>query len=159
MTVYLALGANRGDRAAQLRQALQALPALGVRVLRVSALRATAPVGPATGRGRFLNGVAQAQTRMPPQVLLRRLRRLERRQGRHRGAPPAKKTPRTLDLDVVLYGRARIRTPDLTVPHPRFLQRRFVLAGMAELAPRLHAPGNARSMRQALRALGFHPKA
>ena len=159
MTIYLALGANRGDRAAQLRQALQALPGLGVRILRVSTLRATAPVGPATGRGPFLNGVAQAQTRLPPQVLLRRLRGLERRQGRHRGAPQAQKIPRTLDLDVILYGRARIRTPALTVPHPRFLQRRFVLEGMAELAPRLRAPGHARSMRQALHSLGFHPKA
>ncbi|HUX67286.1 MAG TPA: 2-amino-4-hydroxy-6-hydroxymethyldihydropteridine diphosphokinase [Terriglobales bacterium] len=155
MTVYLALGANRGHPAAQLRRALAALPALGLRVSRVSALRATAPAPPATGRRRFLNGVAEVHTRLLPQVLLRRLRALERRHGRHRGAPQAKKTPRSLDLDVILYGRARIRTPALAVPHPRFLQRRFVLQGMAELAPRRRAPGHARSMRQALHALGF----
>jgi len=149
LTVYIALGSNVGDRAAQLHAALAklaALPAPAVTVRRVSRFRRTAPVE-ATGRGWYLNAVAQAETDLLPQVLLGRLRRIEHALGRRR-APGRKKTPRRVDLDLILYGQARIHTPPLTVPHPRFAARRFVLDGLAELAPTLHAPGSPLTMAQ-----------
>lgn len=150
MTVYIALGSNVGDRAAHLQAALTklaALPAPGVKVSGVSRFARTAPVG-ATGHGWYLNAVARAETDLLPQVLLGRLRRIEHALGRRRPAPGRKKTPRRVDLDLILYGRARIQTPQLTVPHPRFAARRFVLDGLAELAPTLHAPGSPLTMAQ-----------
>ena len=150
MIAYIALGSNHGDRAAHLRRALEALPAAGVRPLRLSVLRSTAPVG-ATGRARFLNAVAEVETALPPQVLLARLRQIERAAGRHRSRPAHRKTPRALDLDLILYGNARLRTPALTVPHPAFSSRRFVLDGLVDLAPGLRPPATALTVRQLLR--------
>lgn len=147
MTVYIALGSNVGDRAAHLHAALAALKAQGVRVCRISRFRRTTPVG-ATGRASYLNAVAEADTDLLPQVVLGRLRRVEHALGRRRPAPGRKKTPRRADLDLILYGRARIQTSQLTVPHPRFAARRFVLDGLAELAPTLRAPGSPLTMTQ-----------
>lgn len=147
MTVYLALGSNRGDRAAHLAAALSALAGAGVQVERVSAVRETAPEG-ATGRRWFLNGVVKGQTAQLPHVLLQRLRRIEQKEGRHRGGRTRKKMPRGLDLDLILYGRICIRSRELKVPHPHYASRYFVLAGLSELEPKLHAPGSAKDMRQ-----------
>ncbi len=133
MTAYIALGSNRGDRAAALAAALAALPALGVQVLAVSRPLDTAPLG-ATGRRHFLNAVARVSTALPPRVLLRRLHALERALGRHRSGPARAKTPRTLDLDLLAYGRLRLRTPELTLPHPRVRERWFIQEALAELA-------------------------
>ncbi|MGH9482008.1 MAG: 2-amino-4-hydroxy-6-hydroxymethyldihydropteridine diphosphokinase [Terriglobales bacterium] len=147
MTVYLALGSNRGDRAAHLEAGLAALAGVGVELERVSSIRQTAPAG-ATGRRWFLNGVSRGQTRLLPKVLWRRLRRIEQEHGRHRTGRATKKGPRTLDLDLILYGRARIRTPELTVPHARFATRSFVVTGLAELDPGLRAPRSSISARR-----------
>jgi 2-amino-4-hydroxy-6-hydroxymethyldihydropteridine diphosphokinase len=119
-------------------------------VRRVSAFRETRPVG-TTGRRPFVNAVAEAETSLPPRALVRRLLAIERARRRWRLSPRRRKTPRVLDLDLILYGRTRLRTPELTVPHPRFAERGFVLQGLAELSPALRAPGSAVSMRTALR--------
>ncbi|MGH9415794.1 MAG: 2-amino-4-hydroxy-6-hydroxymethyldihydropteridine diphosphokinase [Terriglobales bacterium] len=150
MRAYVALGSNRGDRARNLARALDAMPAAAISVRRLSAVEETQPVG-ATGRRRFLNAVAEVSTGLSPRVLLRRLRQIERRLGRHAGG--GRNRPRTVDLDLLLYGRARVGGRELALPHPRFAQRGFVLDGLAELAPSLRAPGSSRSMRQLRRRL------
>jgi 2-amino-4-hydroxy-6-hydroxymethyldihydropteridine diphosphokinase len=129
---YIALGSNRGDRAAAIAAALAALPGLGVEIQAVSRLLDTAPVG-ASGRRHFLNCVARVSTGVPPRLLLRRLLALERRLGRHHNRRQRANAPRTLDLDLLSYGRLRLCTPDLTLPHPRARQRWFIRAALAEL--------------------------
>ena len=134
--IYLSLGSNLGDRPANLRAALAALEKSGVRVLRVSSLYETEPVD-YLEQPWFLNCVAEAQTDLPALELLRALRGIEAALGSHKLIP---KGPRLLDLDILLYGLETIATPDLQVPHPRMLQRRFVLVPLAELAPALRHP-------------------
>lgn len=151
MKLVLALGSNQGDRAAHFVRALRALEAAGVRVKRVSPFLETAPVG-ANGRRHFLNAVAEAETALLPRPLLGRLRRIERASGRRRGPQYAgRKPPRPLDLDLILYGRARIATPELTVPHPGYARRGFVLAPLAAIAPNLRPPGQPYTARQLAR--------
>lgn len=133
MIAIIALGSNRGDRAAELRAAVAAMARAGMRVAQVSRLLETRPQG-ATGRRWFVNAVAQVETDLLPRVLLRRLRAIELRQGRGRAGWPGKNTPRRLDLDLLFYGRARIHTPELEVPHPRWREREFVLQGLRELS-------------------------
>jgi len=128
---WIGLGANLGDARSALRTAVQALDALAqVQVLRVSSLYRSAPVD-AEGPD-FLNAVALASTTLAPLAVLYALQALEQAAGRER---PWRNAPRTLDLDVLLYGDARLDTPELTVPHPRMHERAFVLLPLAELAP------------------------
>lgn len=133
VTAYIALGANLGDAPAAVRAALQALDALPqTRVLACSSLYRTAPVD-AQGPD-FINAVAAVATRLKAPALLQSLQQLELSAGRERPFPNA---PRTLDLDLLVYGDARIDSPSLTVPHPRMAQRAFVLVPLAEIAPEL----------------------
>ena len=137
---YIALGSNLGDRAATIRSALAELAASpGVEVVAVSALAETDPVGYAD-QPRFLNGAAAVETSLPPRELLELLLEIERRHGRVREGVPAQ-GPRTLDLDLLLYGEAEIDEPGLRVPHPRLHERAFVLEPLAELDPALEVPG------------------
>lgn len=137
---YIALGSNLGDRAATVRSALAELAASpGVEVVAVSALAETDPVGYAD-QPRFLNGAAAVETSLPPRELLELLLEIERRHGRVREGVPAQ-GPRTLDLDLLLYGEAEIDEPGLRVPHPRLHERAFVLEPLAELDPALEVPG------------------
>jgi 2-amino-4-hydroxy-6-hydroxymethyldihydropteridine diphosphokinase len=137
---YVALGSNLGDREATIRAALAALDAAtGVRVAAVSSLVETEPVG-VVDQPRFLNGAAALDTSLDPEALLGLLLALERRFGRDREGVPAQ-GPRTLDLDLLLYGNARIHRPGLEIPHPRLHERAFVLAPLAELDPSLEVPG------------------
>jgi 2-amino-4-hydroxy-6-hydroxymethyldihydropteridine diphosphokinase len=137
---YVALGSNLGDRARTLRDALAALDAEdGVEVAAVSTLIETDPVG-YLDQPRFLNGVAALETTLPAGALLAVLLEVERRFGRVREGVPAQ-GPRTLDLDLLLYGDAEIDEPGLRVPHPRLHERMFVLAPLAELEPGLEIPG------------------
>jgi 2-amino-4-hydroxy-6-hydroxymethyldihydropteridine diphosphokinase len=137
---YVALGANLGARERTIRNGLDALgEAPGVRVVAVSTLRETDPVG-FTDQPRFLNGAAALETTLPPQELLALLLAVERRFGRDReGAAP--QGPRTLDLDLLLYESREIDEPGLRIPHPRLHERRFVLEPLAELDPSLEVPG------------------
>jgi 2-amino-4-hydroxy-6-hydroxymethyldihydropteridine diphosphokinase len=135
-SVYIGMGSNMGDRAATLARAITAMNAAGVHILRRSGLYATEPVeGPP--QPWFLNCVAEAETTLLPVQLLHALQRIELEFGRRRTTP---RVPRTLDLDILLYGSSVIHTPDLEVPHPRLPFRRFVLVPMAELIPNFRHP-------------------
>jgi 2-amino-4-hydroxy-6-hydroxymethyldihydropteridine diphosphokinase len=135
---YVGLGSNLGDREATLLQALELLAAeAGVTVTGVSAFRDTEPVD-YLDQPRFLNGVAALETELPARELLDRLLGVERALGRHRDGP--RFGPRTVDLDLLLYGDATIEEPGLSVPHPRLVERRFVLEPLAELDPSLTLP-------------------
>lgn len=135
-TVYLSLGANIGDREANLRAAIAALLPIGVQVERLSQLYETEPVD-YLDQPWFLNCVVEANTELTPQALLQALRSIE---AQLRGEKQFAKGPRKIDLDILLYGNETIATPDLQIPHPRMLQRRFVLAPLAEIAPQLRHP-------------------
>ena len=136
---YVGLGANLGDRERTLREAVDALGAgEGIEVVAVSTLRETEPVGVGE-QPRFLNGAAALDTTFESRELLDRLLDVEQRFGRVR--VPGEHGPRTLDLDLLLYGDEQIDEPGLTVPHPRLHERRFVLEPLAELAPGLVIPG------------------
>ena len=133
VAAWVALGANLGDAAQTLRDALAVLAEVpGVRVVRVSSLYRTAPIessGPD-----YINGVAEIATTLTAPDLLIALQTIEQDFGRER---PYHNAPRTLDLDLLLYGSARIDSPTLTVPHPRMWQRAFVLVPLAEIAAAL----------------------
>jgi 2-amino-4-hydroxy-6-hydroxymethyldihydropteridine diphosphokinase len=130
---YVGLGANLGDREGTIRAAVAQLPG----VVAVSPLRETDPVG-VTDQPQFLNGVAALETELTPRELLDVLLTVERRLGRDRGE---RWGPRTIDLDLLLYGDEVIDEDGLTVPHPRLRERRFVLEPLADLAPKLVVPG------------------
>ncbi|MFN4360066.1 MAG: 2-amino-4-hydroxy-6-hydroxymethyldihydropteridine diphosphokinase [Hylemonella sp.] len=133
LTAYVALGANLGDALATVRQALHDLDALPeTRRTRASALYRSAPVD-ASGPD-YINAVAELQTRLSAHELLAQLQRLEQQAGRER---PWRNAPRTLDLDLLLYGELRLDDPVLTLPHPRMAERAFVLRPLAEIAPSL----------------------
>jgi 2-amino-4-hydroxy-6-hydroxymethyldihydropteridine diphosphokinase len=137
--VYIGLGANLGDREATIRTALALLAAEGdIEVEAVSSLRETDPVG-YEDQPRFLNGAAALRTELAPRALLDRLQDVERRLGRDRSGP--RFGPRTIDLDLLVYGSAEIDEPGLRIPHPRLHERRFVLEPLAELDDRLEVPG------------------
>jgi 2-amino-4-hydroxy-6-hydroxymethyldihydropteridine diphosphokinase len=136
---YVGLGANLGDRERTLREAVEALSAeKGIEVVSVSTLRDTEPVGVGE-QPRFLNGAVELETTLTARELLDRLLAVEQRFGRVR--IDGEHGPRTLDLDLLLYGDEAIDEPGLTVPHPRLHERRFVLEPLAELAPGLVVPG------------------
>ena len=138
--VFVGLGSNLGDREGTLRAAVGRLRHLPeTAVLRVSTLRNTDPVGN-VDQPRFLNGVVALETGLSARQLLGRLLELERSFGRDRTSVPAQ-GPRTLDLDLLLYGDDVIDEPGLEVPHPRLHERRFVLEPLAELDPSLEVPG------------------
>jgi 2-amino-4-hydroxy-6-hydroxymethyldihydropteridine diphosphokinase len=138
VTAYIALGSNLADPVAQIRRALGALAALpDTRLVRHSSLYRNPPAG-GLAQPDFVNAVAEIETRIGPGELLRRLLDIERAQGRVRDYPNA---PRTLDLDIVLYGTGRVAEPGLTVPHPRMLERSFVMIPLAEIAPAAMVPG------------------
>jgi len=135
-TIFLSLGSNVGDREANLRAAIAALSPNGVQVKQVSSIYETEPVD-YLDQAWFLNCVLEAETELRPDVLLQALRTIEAQLGSKKEFA---KGPRKIDLDILLYGDETIATPELQVPHPRMLQRRFVLAPLAEIAPVLRHP-------------------
>lgn len=145
-TVYLSLGSNIGDREAMLRAALAEMPAAGVEVVRTSSWYETEPQD-FRDQPWFLNLVAECRTELFPVQLLRRLQKIEAALGRKRTVA---KGPRTVDIDIILYGNVVMRTAALEIPHPRFRERRFVLAPLAELAPELRDPVTRRSVSELL---------
>lgn len=146
--VYLSLGSNVGERESLLERALARLAASGLRLLRVSSVWETEPLE-RRGQPWFLNLVVEAETDLFPRMLLARLQRIERELGRRR---LARKGPRPIDIDLLLYGEAVVHAPDLDVPHPRMAERRFVLEPLAELAPDLRHPISRRTVREMLEA-------
>jgi len=136
---FVGLGANLGDRDGTLRAAVKRLGGVAGTVTKVSALRDTEPVG-YVDQPRFLNGVVELETSLSPRALLDELLSIEREFGRDRSAAPPQ-GPRTLDLDLLLYGRETIHEPGLEVPHPRLHERAFVLEPLVELDPELEIPG------------------
>jgi len=138
---FVGLGANLGDARATLQAVLKTLGALPHTALReASSLYRSAPID--SSGPDYLNAVAWLQTRLDPQALLAELQRIEQAHGRERPYPNA---PRTLDLDLLLYGDQRIQTPTLTVPHPRLHERAFVVRPLAEIAPDREVPGRGRA--------------
>ena len=137
---YVGLGANLGDREATIRRAVELVDELdGVAVVGVSSLRETEPWGPVE-QPRYLNGAVAVETDLPPRELLEALLDVERRLGRARD-DEERWGPRTIDLDLLLYGDLVLDEPGLDVPHPRLHERRFALEPLAELDPALDIPG------------------
>jgi 2-amino-4-hydroxy-6-hydroxymethyldihydropteridine diphosphokinase len=134
--VYLALGTNIGIREQNLREAIRLLGESGVHVAKISSIYETEPVD-YLDQPWFLNAVLEAQTDLHPAQLLTLLRRIESQMGSEK---PFAKGPRLIDLDILLFADDTIHTPDLQIPHPRMLQRNFVLVPLAEIAPTLRHP-------------------
>lgn len=132
-SVLIALGSNLGDRDLYLRRAIHALSP-DVRVVRVGKIHETAPVDAPQGSGQFLNMVVAGHTSLPPTALLDRLLAIERRLGRHRTR--VRNAPRTIDLDLILHSAHVAHTPRLTLPHPRYRERDFVMRPARELGLR-----------------------
>ena len=138
VTAYIALGANLGDAVAALQQAVAAINTLpDCAVKKTSSFYKTAPLEMLPGYSPgddYINAVVEIETLLPAPTLLQYLQQIEQAAGRER---PYVNAPRTLDLDLLLYGNSRIDSTHLTVPHPRMWQRAFVLVPLAEIAPHL----------------------
>ena len=134
--IYLSLGSNLGDRAANLERAIGALGGIGVHVLRRSAFYETEPVD-FLAQPWFLNCAVEAETILEPRPLLQALQGIERSMGSQKLVP---RGPRIIDLDILFYEDAVIREPGIEIPHPRLSERRFVLVPLAELVPQFMHP-------------------
>lgn len=148
--VYLGLGANLGDREANIHMALSLIASEGNVVCCVSPLYETEPWG-IREQPLFLNAACLIETRRGPHALLDALQGIEGKLGR---VPGVRNGPRPIDLDILLYGYLRIATPRLVVPHPGMLQRMTVLVPLCDIAPSLRHPITGRTMRWHLRELG-----
>ena len=144
---YLSLGSNMGDREANLRAAIDRLATSGLHILRTSPVYETEPVDYADQRW-FLNMVVEAETSLFPLQLLAQTQKVERVLGRVRTVP---KGPRVIDIDILLYGTAVVRTAKLEIPHPRMAERRFVLVPLHDLAPDLRHPVTRATVAEMLR--------
>jgi 2-amino-4-hydroxy-6-hydroxymethyldihydropteridine diphosphokinase len=134
--IYLSLGSNLGDRAANLNSAIAELPSVRFKVQTISSFYETEPVD-YHDQPWFLNCVVVGSTDLQPVELLRGLRLIEARVGSKKAFA---KGPRLLDIDILLFGHKTLDCPELQIPHPRMLERKFVLAPLAEIAPQLRHP-------------------
>jgi 2-amino-4-hydroxy-6-hydroxymethyldihydropteridine diphosphokinase len=148
-TAYLSLGSNMGNRAENLRQAIHCLKELGT-VTAASSFYETEPVEVEGPQPWFVNCVVALETELMPQQLLSRTLAIELAMGRRRNSP---KAPRTVDIDIVLFGNEVVEIEGLRIPHPAMHRRRFVLEPLAEIAPRIAHPVLHLSASELLRAL------
>jgi 2-amino-4-hydroxy-6-hydroxymethyldihydropteridine diphosphokinase len=149
MLVYLGLGTNLGDREANLRRAIELLDTDLIAVIRKSSIYETAPVD-LLDQPPFLNMVLECNTDHLPMQMMKKLLKVEKQVGRDRSSHAVHRGPRVIDIDMLLYRNSVIRTPQLTVPHPRMLERRFVLEPLLELAPGLKDPRTRKPIAEAL---------
>jgi 2-amino-4-hydroxy-6-hydroxymethyldihydropteridine diphosphokinase len=143
MTVaFVGLGSNLAHPRRQLARAVRAIARLPrMRVIAVSPNYASAPIGCASPQPDYVNAVVAVRTALAPRALLAALHAIERRQHRRRDREPERNASRTLDLDLLLFGRRRISLPTLTVPHPRMHERAFVLRPLVDVAAQATIPG------------------
>ena len=144
--VFLGLGSNLGDRDEYLRAGIRGLASRDIDIIRRASVYSTEPLE-VVNQPWFLNTVIEIQTNLPPRDLLALCLEVEKENGRARDTA---KGPRTLDIDVLFYGNAIIRDSALTIPHPNFSSRRFVLAPLAEIAPDFIDPVSGKNIRQIL---------
>ena len=138
---FVGLGSNLAHPRRQIARALAAIARMPrTRIVALSPNYATAPLACDGDQPDYVNAVVALRTSLPPRSLLRHLQAIERARGRDRGAATARNSPRTLDLDLLLYGRRLIRLPQLTVPHPRMHERAFVLTPLLDIAPAITIP-------------------
>ncbi len=139
---FVGLGSNLAHPRRQLARAMRAIArSPAVRVVALSPNYTSAPVGCDAPQPDYVNAVAALRTTLGPRALLAALHRIERHQQRRRGFEMPRNAPRTLDLDLLLFGRRRLRQPDLTLPHPRMHERAFVLRPLADVAAAATIPG------------------
>ncbi len=131
--VYLGIGSNLGKRETNIEKAIQLFKKNHIDILKTSTFIETDPVG-GPPQGKFLNGVIKIKTLLSPQELLKILKDIEKQLGRTKTVIDG---PRTIDLDILVYDQIKIKTPELTIPHPRMLEREFVLKPLQEIAPQL----------------------
>jgi 2-amino-4-hydroxy-6-hydroxymethyldihydropteridine diphosphokinase len=148
-SVFLALGSNLGDREEYLRSGLRGLAARGIDIVRVAPVYSTEPLV-VVEQPWFLNTVIEARTQLAPSELLNACLDVEREN--HRVRTEGLKGPRTLDIDIIFYDARIIREPGLTIPHPSFAGRRFVLAPLADIAPDFRDPVSGKTIRELLDA-------
>jgi 2-amino-4-hydroxy-6-hydroxymethyldihydropteridine diphosphokinase len=140
---FIGLGSNLSHPRRQLARATAALAHLPQsRLIAVSPNYRSAPIGTSDAQPDYVNAVVAVRTTLAPRALLRRLQAIERRQHRHREPGGPRNAPRTLDLDLLLYGRRRIRVAHLVVPHPRMHERAFVVRPLLDIAPAASIPGH-----------------
>ena len=149
---FLGLGSNLGDRQTSLESAIAALKTAGLRIVQQSAFYESEPQD-FKDQPWFLNMVLEVETRYFPIQLLSLLQRIERELGRMRSREAVPKGPRTIDIDILLYGKTVLDAPQLTIPHPRMSERRFVLEPLMEIAPDLRHPVTGRSFSRDLTQL------
>lgn len=150
--VFLSLGSNLGNREVQLDSAIEQLDQADITVKRRSSVYETAPRD-VLDQPFFLNMVLECETRLFPAQLLKKLLKIERALGRQRGPTEIRRGPRLIDIDILLFDSAVIDTTDLTIPHPRMVERRFVLEPLLELEPKLKDPRSRRLLSDFLRGL------
>lgn len=148
--VYLSLGSNLGDREANLREAIEKLVEIGT-IAAVSSFYETEPVDVPAGQPWFLNCAVKLDTEKMPRQLIAAILAIEQTMGRQR--KPQQKAPRTIDIDILLFGSSVVELPSLTIPHPRLHERRFVLEPLAEIAPEARHPVLKRTVRELREAL------